>query len=125
MNNPSLCLIILLLSSNRWSLLLFSWLNQLVIFKCCSVIAHCFLFCCSAASKSSMFVMYRFNLYMVSTCLYLKMILLMHEEEIDTGSKRQRGIGLGASEGPLSLDDFRSLQRSNTVTPYLQQRVLL
>ncbi|KAL4567151.1 hypothetical protein LXL04_022725 [Taraxacum kok-saghyz] len=29
-------------------------------------------------------------------------------------SKRQRGIGIGASEGPISLDDFRSLQRSNT-----------
>lgn len=35
-------------------------------------------------------------------------------EEFGSGSKRQRGIGLGASEGPISLDDFRSLQRSNT-----------
>ncbi|XP_071685761.1 uncharacterized protein [Rutidosis leptorrhynchoides] len=29
-------------------------------------------------------------------------------------TKRQRGIGIGSSEGPISLDDFRSLQRSNT-----------
>lgn len=43
------------------------------------------------------------------------MLMLMCEEEFDSGSKRQRGIGLGASEGPVSLDDFRSLQRSNTV----------
>lgn len=35
-------------------------------------------------------------------------------EELGSGNKRQRGIGLGASEGPISLDDFRSLQRSNT-----------
>ncbi|PWA36988.1 putative serine protease EDA2 [Artemisia annua] len=27
---------------------------------------------------------------------------------------RLRGIGIGASEGPISLDDFRNLQRSNT-----------
>lgn len=37
--------------------------------------------------------------------------------EEDTGSenKRLKGIGLGALEGPISLDDFRSLQRSNVV----------
>ncbi|KAM7472121.1 hypothetical protein LguiA_010304 [Lonicera macranthoides] len=35
-------------------------------------------------------------------------------EEFVYESKRLRGIGIGASEGPLSLDDFRSLQRSNT-----------
>ncbi|XP_071716551.1 uncharacterized protein [Rutidosis leptorrhynchoides] len=29
-------------------------------------------------------------------------------------TKRQRGIGIGSSEGPISLDDFRRLQRSNT-----------
>ncbi|KAM7261003.1 hypothetical protein ACFE04_026478 [Oxalis oulophora] len=28
-------------------------------------------------------------------------------------SKRLKGIGIGAPEGPLSLDDFKSLQRSN------------
>ncbi|KAK3036340.1 hypothetical protein RJ639_031747 [Escallonia herrerae] len=35
------------------------------------------------------------------------------EEEAGSESKRVRGIGIGASEGPISLDDFRSLQRSN------------
>ncbi|KAK3036116.1 hypothetical protein RJ639_031697, partial [Escallonia herrerae] len=36
-------------------------------------------------------------------------------EESGSESKRVRGIGIGigASEGPISLDDFRSLQRSN------------
>ncbi|XP_050386769.1 uncharacterized protein LOC126803064 isoform X2 [Argentina anserina] len=29
-------------------------------------------------------------------------------------NKRLKGIGIGAPEGPISLDDFRSLQRSNT-----------
>ncbi|ONK56278.1 uncharacterized protein A4U43_C10F5950 [Asparagus officinalis] len=29
-------------------------------------------------------------------------------------SKRHKGIGIGAPEGPISLDDVRSLQRSNT-----------
>lgn len=32
-------------------------------------------------------------------------------------SKRVKGIGIGAPEGPVSLDDVRSLQRSNTVLP--------
>ncbi|XP_023770414.1 uncharacterized protein LOC111919026 isoform X6 [Lactuca sativa] len=35
-------------------------------------------------------------------------------DELGSETKRQRGIGIGASEGPISLDDFRSLQRSNT-----------
>ncbi|PON35220.1 TSC-22 / Dip / Bun [Parasponia andersonii] len=35
-------------------------------------------------------------------------------EEFVTENKRQKGIGIGAPEGPISLDDFRSLQRSNT-----------
>ncbi|KAM7508735.1 hypothetical protein LguiA_019188 [Lonicera macranthoides] len=35
-------------------------------------------------------------------------------EELGYEGKRQRGIGIGAPEGPISLDDFRSLQRSNT-----------
>ncbi|MED6112827.1 hypothetical protein PIB30_065246 [Stylosanthes scabra] len=29
-------------------------------------------------------------------------------------NKRLKGLGIGAPEGPISLDDFRSLQRSNT-----------
>ncbi|XP_076919701.1 uncharacterized protein LOC143580611 [Bidens hawaiensis] len=35
-------------------------------------------------------------------------------DEFGSETKRLKGIGIGASEGPLSLDDFRSLQRSNT-----------
>ncbi|KAI8545276.1 hypothetical protein RHMOL_Rhmol07G0029000 [Rhododendron molle] len=34
-------------------------------------------------------------------------------EEYGPESKRIKGIGIGAPEGPISLDDFRSLQRSN------------
>ncbi|XP_047976283.1 uncharacterized protein LOC125218613 isoform X2 [Salvia hispanica] len=34
-------------------------------------------------------------------------------EEYCAENKRLEGIGIGASDGPLSLDDFRSLQRSN------------
>ncbi|KAG6435685.1 hypothetical protein SASPL_100560 [Salvia splendens] len=34
-------------------------------------------------------------------------------EEYCAEYKRLKGIGIGASDGPLSLDDFRSLQRSN------------
>ncbi|KAK4803696.1 hypothetical protein SAY86_003513 [Trapa natans] len=34
--------------------------------------------------------------------------------EFGSQKKRLKGIGLGAPEGPISLDDFRSLQRSNT-----------
>ncbi|XP_022897142.1 coiled-coil domain-containing protein 186 isoform X2 [Olea europaea var. sylvestris] len=35
-------------------------------------------------------------------------------EEFGAESKRTKGIGIGASDGPISLNDFRSLQRSNT-----------
>ncbi|KAK9143666.1 hypothetical protein Syun_013066 [Stephania yunnanensis] len=35
-------------------------------------------------------------------------------EEFVSENKRLKGIGIGAPEGPISLDDVRSLQRSNT-----------
>ncbi|PWA70812.1 hypothetical protein CTI12_AA284810 [Artemisia annua] len=35
-------------------------------------------------------------------------------DEFGSEPVRLRGIGIGSSEGPISLDDFRSLQRSNT-----------
>lgn len=41
--------------------------------------------------------------------------LLIFEEELCVENKRPKGIGIGASDGPISLDDFRSLQKSNTV----------
>lgn len=37
------------------------------------------------------------------------------EEDITCEIKRPKGIGIGGPDGPISLDDFKSLQRSNTV----------
>ncbi|TYJ04710.1 hypothetical protein E1A91_A12G111200v1, partial [Gossypium mustelinum] len=34
-------------------------------------------------------------------------------DELTCENKRQKGLDIGAPEGPISLDDFRSLQRSN------------
>ncbi|XP_022147057.1 kinesin-like protein KIF15 isoform X2 [Momordica charantia] len=34
-------------------------------------------------------------------------------ENVVSENKRLRGLGIGAPDGPISLDDFRSLQRSN------------
>lgn len=36
-------------------------------------------------------------------------------EDFVSDNKRLKGLGIGAPEGPISLDDFRSLQRSNMV----------
>lgn len=41
-------------------------------------------------------------------------VLKRKAEEFIPGNKRLKGIGIGAPEGPVSLDDFRSLQHSNT-----------
>uniref|UniRef100_A0A1J3I626 FHA domain-containing protein n=1 Tax=Noccaea caerulescens TaxID=107243 RepID=A0A1J3I626_NOCCA len=35
-------------------------------------------------------------------------------EDITCETKRPKGIGIGGPDGPISLDDFKSLQRSNT-----------
>ncbi|GAB2271581.1 hypothetical protein Dimus_006413 [Dionaea muscipula] len=52
-------------------------------------------------------------------------ILKRKAEEFTPESKRLKGIGIGAPEGPLSLDDFRSLQRSNTeLRKQLEEQVL-
>ncbi|KAK3429909.1 hypothetical protein EUGRSUZ_E01409 [Eucalyptus grandis] len=46
-------------------------------------------------------------------------------EEIGPEIKRLKGIGIGSLEGPISLDDFRSLQRSNTeLRKQLENQVL-
>ncbi|KAH0924941.1 hypothetical protein HID58_017197 [Brassica napus] len=37
------------------------------------------------------------------------------QEDIACEIKRPKGIGIGGPDGPISLDDFKSLQRSNTV----------
>ncbi|KAL3829586.1 hypothetical protein ACJIZ3_018388 [Penstemon smallii] len=41
-------------------------------------------------------------------------LLKRKPEEFGSENKRLKGIGIGASDGPISLDDFRSLQKSNT-----------
>lgn len=56
--------------------------------------------------------MHGFNL--VTSC-FVFCFPSLGTEELVTENKRLKGIGLGAPEGPISLDDFRSLQRSNTV----------
>ncbi|XP_010056292.2 myosin-9 isoform X2 [Eucalyptus grandis] len=46
-------------------------------------------------------------------------------EEIGPEIKRLKGIGIGSLEGPISLDDFRSLQHSNTeLRKQLENQVL-
>ncbi|GER31258.1 armadillo repeat kinesin 2 [Striga asiatica] len=46
-------------------------------------------------------------------------------DEHGAESKRLKGIGIGASDGPISLDDFRSLQRSNTeLRKHLEDQVV-
>ncbi|KAL1331402.1 uncharacterized protein [Arachis hypogaea] len=47
-------------------------------------------------------------------------------EEFVSENKRLKGLGIGAPEGPISLDDFRSLQRSNTeLRKQLENQVVL
>ena len=46
----------------------------------------------------------------------MSVYLLISPEDFGAESKRHKGIGIGAPEGPISLDDVRSLQRSNTVS---------
>ncbi|GAA0146451.1 hypothetical protein LIER_06400 [Lithospermum erythrorhizon] len=41
-------------------------------------------------------------------------LLKRKADDIGSENKRLKGIGIGSSEGPISLNDFRSLQRSNT-----------
>ncbi|XVE73992.1 hypothetical protein DITRI_Ditri11bG0163200 [Diplodiscus trichospermus] len=46
-------------------------------------------------------------------------------DEVACENKRLKGIGIGAPEGPISLDDFRSLQRSNReLRKQLEEKVL-
>ncbi|KAL0428996.1 UNVERIFIED_CONTAM: hypothetical protein Sradi_0525600 [Sesamum radiatum] len=50
-----------------------------------------------------------------SSCVSEGGSLKRKPEEYGAENKRLKGIGIGASDGPISLDDFRSLQRSNMV----------
>ncbi|XP_059651529.1 uncharacterized protein LOC132299092 isoform X2 [Cornus florida] len=60
-----------------------------------------------------------------STSLSDGPVLKRKAEEFGSESKRVKGIGIGAPEGPISLDDFRSLQRSNTeLRKQLESQVL-
>lgn len=47
--------------------------------------------------------------------LLLICVFFCCEEDIACEIKRPKGIGIGGPDGPISLDDFKSLQRSNTV----------
>ncbi|XP_044493067.1 uncharacterized protein LOC123216641 isoform X3 [Mangifera indica] len=49
-----------------------------------------------------------------SSALMVSAIPKRKAEEFVSENKRLKGIGIGSPDGPLSLDDFRSLQRSNT-----------
>ncbi|KAK8264596.1 hypothetical protein V6Z11_D12G119900 [Gossypium hirsutum] len=44
-------------------------------------------------------------------------------DELNCENKRQKGLGIGAPEGPISLDDFRSLQRSNKEIKEIKESV--
>lgn len=45
----------------------------------------------------------------------MNFFFVFYTEEYVSDNKRLKGIGICSPDGPLSLDDFRSLQRSNTV----------
>jgi hypothetical protein len=36
--------------------------------------------------------------------------------EVGSGSKRLKGLGIGSPDGPVSLDDVRRLEKSNSVS---------
>ncbi|KAA8515952.1 hypothetical protein F0562_019131 [Nyssa sinensis] len=60
-----------------------------------------------------------------STSLTDGAFLKRKADELGSEIKRLKGIGIGAPEGPISLDDFRSLQRSNTeLRKQLENQVL-
>ncbi|KHG21892.1 C01G6.5: Uncharacterized protein C01G6.5 [Gossypium arboreum] len=44
-------------------------------------------------------------------------------DELTCENKRQKGLDIGAPEGPISLDDFRSLQRSNKEIKEIKESV--
>ncbi|KAG8391690.1 hypothetical protein BUALT_Bualt01G0213500 [Buddleja alternifolia] len=48
-----------------------------------------------------------------SPCVSDSKLLKRKPEEYGAENKRLKGIGIGSSDGPISLDDFRSLQKSN------------
>ncbi|XP_031269676.1 myosin heavy chain, non-muscle isoform X2 [Pistacia vera] len=60
-----------------------------------------------------------------SSALMVGAIPKRKAEEYVSENKRLKGIGIGSPDGPLSLDDFRSLQRSNTeLRKQLESQVL-
>lgn len=54
----------------------------------------------------------------IDKLLFVLVCVFSMVEELHIENKRIKGIGIGAPEGPISLDDFRSLQRSNTVSSF-------
>ncbi|CAL0306135.1 unnamed protein product [Lupinus luteus] len=62
----------------------------------------------------------------VSTPMPDNIVAKRKAEEFVSENKRLKGLGIGAPEGPISLDDFRSLQRSNTeLRKQLENQVVL
>ncbi|KAF1868294.1 hypothetical protein Lal_00000687 [Lupinus albus] len=62
----------------------------------------------------------------VSTPMPDNIVAKRKAEEFVFENKRLKGLGIGAPEGPISLDDFRSLQRSNTeLRKQLENQVVL
>nr|KYP64278.1 hypothetical protein KK1_018870 [Cajanus cajan] len=51
---------------------------------------------------------------LVSTPIPDNVVAKRKAEDFVSENKRLKGLGIGAPDGPISLDDFRSLQRSNT-----------
>ncbi|KAF9668856.1 hypothetical protein SADUNF_Sadunf14G0046800 [Salix dunnii] len=67
----------------------------------------------SNSSVEGAFAKRKFIFRHVGCDLNVMFFLLLCTEDIVTENKRMKGIGIGAPEGPISLDDFRILQRSN------------
>ncbi|KAF1876493.1 hypothetical protein Lal_00021207 [Lupinus albus] len=80
-------------------------------------------------SSSISFAIFNFHhliLRILCFFLLLSFSFLEYVEEFFSENKRLKGLGIGAPEGPISLDDFRSLQRSNTdLRKQLENQVVL
>ena len=51
---------------------------------------------------------------------YGRPFVLDPKGEVGSESKRLKGLGIGSSDGPVSLDDIRRLEKSNAVSLLLQ-----
>lgn len=51
---------------------------------------------------------------------YARPFIFVPKGEVGSESKRLKGLGIGSSDGPVSLDDVRRLEKSNAVSWLLQ-----